>query len=155
MPAATDERTSELLAFFEQTHGAAPELAVRAPGRVNLIGEHTDYNDGFCLPMAIERDVRIAVRARDDQRVRVASVQEVGVAEFELALPIAKDAQTPWADYVKGSASVLLEEGIELVGCDLALTGDVPLGSGLSSSAALEVATIHALLTAAGELFGR
>ncbi len=150
MPATTDARTSELLAFFDQTFGGEPEQAVRAPGRVNLIGEHTDYNDGFCLPMAIERDVRIVLRRRDDGRVRVASVQEQGVAEFALRAPIAKDPAAPWADYVKGCAQVLLEEGLELSGCDLALSGDVPLGSGLSSSAALEVATIHALLAAAG-----
>lgn len=150
MPTTADERTEALLAFFERTWGVAPEAAVRAPGRVNLIGEHTDYNEGFCLPMAIERDVRIALRRRDDRVVRVASLQEAGTSEFVLELPIAKDPSAPWADYVKGSASVLLEEGVELVGCDLALSGDVPLGSGLSSSAALEVATVHALLTAVG-----
>jgi len=150
MPAATDERTSELLNRFEQAWGAPAERAVRAPGRVNLIGEHTDYNDGFCLPMAIEHDVRIALRRRADDLVRVCSLQEEGVAEFRLQAPIAKDPAAPWADYVKGSAQVLLEEGLALSGCDLAITGDVPLGSGLSSSAALEVATIHALAEAAG-----
>ncbi|MDA3961856.1 MAG: galactokinase [Planctomycetota bacterium] len=149
MTVAADARTAELVAFFTEIYGVAPEQAVRAPGRVNLIGEHTDYNDGFCLPMAIERDVRIALRPREDRTVRVASVQEAGRVSFELSTAIAKDASVPWADYVKGCAQVLLEEGVELVGCDLALTGDVPLGSGLSSSAALEVATIHALLTAA------
>jgi galactokinase len=142
----------ELQAFFKTTYGVDAEKAVRAPGRVNLIGEHTDYNDGFCLPMAIERDVRVVLRPRSDQMVRVASLELPGTVTFALSAAIPK-ATTPgerWADYVKGCAQILIEAGHALVGCDLALTGDVPLGSGLSSSAALEVATIHALLAAAG-----
>jgi galactokinase len=148
-----DPCTQELVAHFQQAYGSAPERAVRAPGRVNLIGEHTDYNHGFCLPMAIERDVRIALRRRPGGSVRVTSVQQPGVVEFNLdarPIPKASAKDQRWADYVKGCAQVLRDEaGIELVGCDLAVTGDVPLGSGLSSSAALEVATIHALLAAA------
>jgi galactokinase len=138
--------------FFTATFAAAPERTVRAPGRVNLIGEHTDYNDGFCLPMAIEREVRVALTRRSDQIVRVASVQQTGVVTFTLgpAIPKATAPGERWADYVKGCAQVLIAAGHRLTGCDLALTGDVPLGSGLSSSAALEVATIHALLAAAG-----
>jgi galactokinase len=148
------DRTANLVAFFTSTYGAKPTLAVRAPGRVNLIGEHTDYNDGFCLPMAIERDVRVVLTKRADRTVRVASVEQAGgVVSFELgtAIPKATDKAHRWADYVKGCAQVLAAAGVPLVGCDLALTGDVPLGSGLSSSAALEVATIHALLAAAGQ----
>lgn len=147
-----DARTVALVACFQSTFGAAPSRAVRAPGRVNLIGEHTDYNDGFCLPMAIERDVRIALAPRNDQTVRVVSMEQTGVVTFALSKSIAK-ATAPgerWADYVKGCAQTLIEEGIALKGCDLAITGDVPLGSGLSSSAALEVATMHALLAIAG-----
>ena len=146
--------TIALADFFRSTFGAAPEMAVRAPGRVNLIGEHTDYNDGFCLPMAIEREVRIVLRRRQDRLVRVASLQ-INSAPVSFSLderPIAKaqESSARWADYVKGCAQILRDEaGIALVGCDLAVTGDVPLGSGLSSSAALEVATIHALLAAA------
>ncbi len=145
-------RTAALAAFFQRTYGAEHRAAVRAPGRVNLIGEHTDYNDGFCLPMAIERDVRVLVAPRSDRLVRVASQEQEGVVSFILSDAIAKATEPGehWADYVKGCAQVLLAAGIPLVGCDLALTGDVPLGSGLSSSAALEVATIHALLAAAG-----
>lgn len=149
-----DARTQDLVSHFEKIYGSRPERGVRAPGRVNLIGEHTDYNHGFCLPMAIERDVRIALRRRADRRVRVASLQQEGVVEFDLAapaIPKATDKAQRWADYVKGCAQILRDEGgVALAGCDLCLTGDVPLGSGLSSSAALEVATIHALLTAAG-----
>ncbi len=149
----SDPRTSALVVYFKTTFGAAPQQGVRAPGRVNLIGEHTDYNDGFCLPMAIERDVRVAIAKRTDRTIRVASMEQQGVVAFELgdAIPQATDKAERWADYVKGCAQVLVQAGIPLVGCDLALTGDVPLGSGLSSSAALEVATIHALLAAAGQ----
>lgn len=146
-----DARTTDLIALFTSTYGAKPALGVRAPGRVNLIGEHTDYNDGFCLPMAIERDVRVVLTPRRDQTVRVVSQQQTGVVEFAIsaAIPKATAKEQRWADYVKGCAQILAAEGLALVGADLALTGDVPLGSGLSSSAALEVATMHALLAAA------
>ncbi|MEK7414357.1 MAG: galactokinase [Planctomycetota bacterium] len=145
-------RTASLVTAFTTAYGTAPTGAVRAPGRVNLIGEHTDYNDGFCLPMAIERDVRIAWRRRADRRVRVTSLEQTGIVEFALAPPIAHATTdvTRWVDYVSGCAQVLQEVGIALTGCDLAITGDVPLASGLSSSAALEVASIHAFLAVAG-----
>jgi galactokinase len=145
------DRTAALVALFRQTYGSAPLSGVRAPGRVNLIGEHTDYNDGFCLPMAIERDVRVVLAPRADQIVRVVSAEQSDVVSFSLSLSIERAiaADERWADYVKGCAQILMAEGLNLVGCDLALTGDVPLGSGLSSSAALEVAVIHALLAAA------
>jgi galactokinase len=148
----TDLRTSALVAFFNATFGQKHALGVRAPGRVNLIGEHTDYNDGFCLPMAIERDVRVLIGRRHDRTIRVASMEQAGIVTFTLSavIPKATEREQHWADYVKGCAQVLLAAGVPLVGCDLALTGDVPLGSGLSSSAALEVAVIHALLAAAG-----
>lgn len=149
-----DARTQDLVSHFSRFFGSRPEVGVRAPGRVNLIGEHTDYNHGFCLPMAIERDVRVALRRTAGRRVRVASLQQDGVVEFDLdaaPIPKAADKASRWADYVKGCAQILRDEGgVPLVGCDLCLTGDVPLGSGLSSSAALEVAIIHALLTASG-----
>jgi len=146
------DRTAALVTAFEKTYGAKPDGAVRAPGRVNLIGEHTDYNHGFCLPMAIERDMRIAWRKRSDDRVRVMSLEQVGTVEFALATPIphATDKAQRWADYVKGCAQILQNAGQRLSGCDLAITGDVPLGSGLSSSAALEVASMLAFLAAAG-----
>jgi len=147
-----DARTRRLIAAFTKAYGHAPVRGVRAPGRVNLIGEHTDYNDGFCLPLAIDREVRVVLRPRRDRTVRVLSLEQPGASlSFELAREIPKST-TPaerWADYVKGCAQELIAERVPLVGVDLALTGDVPLGSGLSSSAALEVATIHALLSAA------
>jgi galactokinase len=149
----TDARNATLVATFKQAFGRKPAGAVRAPGRVNLIGEHTDYNDGFCLPMAIEREMRIAWAPRDDDRVRICDVgmPQDGVQEFRLSTAIAKDPKCRWLDYPKGCAQVLMAEGLPLKGCDLCLSGDVPLGSGLSSSAAFEVATILALLAVAGE----
>jgi galactokinase len=146
-----DQRTTHLIASFSATYGVKPTFAVRAPGRVNLIGEHTDYNDGFCLPMAIERDVRIAARPRSDATVRVYSLEQSGgLVTFTLgtSIPRADEPGQRWADYVKGCAQTLCQAGIRVRGVDLAVTGDVPLGSGLSSSAALEVATVHALLGA-------
>jgi galactokinase len=148
-----DQRTKRLISSFTAAYGTRPAQAVRAPGRVNLIGEHTDYNDGYCLPMAIERDVRIALRRRGDATVRVLSLEQPGPPlSFTLGRQIAKASEPGqrWADYVKGCAQLLCEDGHKLAGADLAISGDVPLGAGLSSSAALEVATIHALLAAAG-----
>ncbi len=157
--ARMDQRTNELRAAFKHAFGSDPQAAVRAPGRVNLIGEHTDYNDGFCLPMAIERDVLIVYRPRSDTTVRVQSLQQKNLEIFDVGPSegkrIHKSSQVSarWADYIKGCAQVLREEGLKLHGIDMALTGDVPLGSGLSSSAALEVATLHALLGANGLTF--
>jgi galactokinase len=144
-------RDRDLLTAFEHAHGHCASGLVRAPGRVNLIGEHTDYNDGFCLPMAIDRDMRIAWSTRDDQTVCVSDVglPDTGVVSFELSTTIAKNPELDWLDYLKGCAQILAQAGVPLRGCDLTLSGNVPLGSGLSSSAALEVATIHALLAAA------
>jgi galactokinase len=147
-----DSRTAELIAFFTAAFGVKPTHAVRAPGRVNLIGEHTDYNDGYCLPMAIERDVRVAYCARGDAQMRVVSMQQKGAVAFKIGATIEKSSasEEQWANYVKGCARVLAEEHHSLTGIDCAINGDVPLGSGLSSSAALEVAIMLALIHANG-----
>jgi galactokinase len=146
------DRNATLVAAFAAAHGRLPTGLIRAPGRVNLIGEHTDYNDGFCLPMAIDRDQRMAWAPRRDDLVRVVDVGLPGEppAEFRLAAAIPPNPARRWVDYLQGCAQVLVGAGVPLVGCDLALHGTVPLGSGLSSSAALEVATILALCAAAG-----
>ncbi|MFW5858842.1 MAG: galactokinase [Planctomycetota bacterium] len=151
-----DDRTRALVETFTERFGAPPIAGMRAPGRVNLIGEHTDYNDGFCLPMAIERDIRIALRPRADDQVCAIDVNmdSGGETSFTLSSDIARDPDVRWADYLKGCAQVLIEDGLALRGCDLALSGDVPLGSGLSSSAALEIATMLALLRAADLTLG-
>jgi galactokinase len=120
----------------------------RAPGRVNLIGEHTDYNDGFVMPAALEFATLAAAAPRPDRRLRVYSMIMDETREFDL------DAETPasrgdWSDYVFGVAVMLEKSGRRLPGVDLVVWSDVPIGSGLSSSAALEVSCAHALLTAA------
>jgi galactokinase len=123
---------------FERRFNAVPAFAVRAPGRVNLIGEHTDYNDGFVLPMAIDRAVWIAGRPRSDGRVWAYSLDLDRTAEFSLG-NIERE-QTGWAEYAKGVAWAMQEAGYALQGWEGVVSGDVPIGSGLSSSAALEMA---------------
>ena len=139
----------EISARFADRFGHLPNWIVRAPGRVNLIGEHTDYNDGFVLPMAIDRAVWIALRPRNDRIVSVYSIDYDEPGEF--SLDRLERGQPGWIEYLKGTAWSLQEAGHRLTGWDGVLAGDVPLGAGLSSSAALEMATARAL-AAAGEL---
>jgi galactokinase len=127
---------------FREMFGAAPAAIVRAPGRVNLIGEHTDYNDGFVLPLAIERAVWIALRPRTDRQVRVYSVAFGEWGAFDLTRMA--HGGPAWLAYVQGVAWSLTQAGHELGGWEGVVAGDVPLGSGLSSSAALELATARA-----------
>ena len=125
---------------------------VRAPGRVNLIGEHTDYNDGFVFPMAIEPEVRIACRMREDGKVRFASTMFPGeIAEFCVDAEIEKAPRGHWSNYPRGTAASLRSSGIPLGGMDALLTNSLPGGGGLSSSAAVEVATAQAFITLAGQ----
>jgi galactokinase len=133
---------------FQDQYGRAPEI-FSAPGRVNLIGEHTDYNDGFVLPMAIDRRTYIAAAPRDDGRVRASSTAFEGEVEFELRPDIAPAKD--WADYIRGVAVQLLRERFTLKGADLLVASDVPVGGGLSSSAALEISSGYALLRLAGQ----
>lgn len=127
---------------FQQRFGAVSSLIVRAPGRVNLIGEHTDYNDGFVLPMAIDRAVWIALRPRDDDTIKVHSLDFDQSAAFSLGL--LRHESAGWVEYLKGVAWALQEAGYVLEGWEGVVTGDVPLGAGLSSSAALELAAARA-----------
>jgi galactokinase len=127
-----------------------PLHVVRAPGRVNLIGEHTDYNDGFVLPMAIEPHVLIAFRCREDAVVRVGSTHfPQQLAEFSLEKRIER-GEPSWANYPKGVAAELVAAGIPLTGMDALFDNTLPVGGGLSSSAAIEVGTGLALLKCAG-----
>jgi galactokinase len=123
---------------FERVFGTSPEVVVRAPGRVNLIGEHTDYNDGFVLPAAIDRAVRFAGRRRKDRTVRLHSLDFRVAAEFSLD-GIGRDEAQRWSNYVRGVTKFLQEDGHALCGADLMFGGDVPREAGLSSSAAVEV----------------
>jgi len=134
---------------FASIYGLRPAGAVRAPGRVNLIGEHTDYNDGFVLPIAIERQTVALFAPRDDRTVNLISTQADAAGAINLEQRIGT-GDPPWANYCKGVAAGLVERGVELVGADMLFDSDIPLGGGLSSSAALEVATALALLSAAG-----
>jgi galactokinase len=123
-----------------------PEIHADAPGRVNLIGEHTDYQDGFVLPCAVPQRTYAALEIRSDRRVRAWSTQ-VGCDPVEYALG-EETRGAGWVDYIQGVTWVLAERGLRLRGFDLRLRSDVPVGSGLASSAALEVATLRAIRTA-------
>ena len=127
---------------FAAAFGAPPTLSVQAPGRVNLIGEHTDYNDGFVLPCAIDYRTVICGSPRSDRRVHVIAVDYAGEHdEFSLDAAIEPRSDRLWANYVRGVVKFLREAGHLLAGADLAISGNVPQGAGLSSSASLEVAT--------------
>jgi galactokinase len=148
-----DSAYAPLRQRFEKTLGWADGRihVIRAPGRVNLIGEHTDYNDGFVLPMAIEPEVRIACRARNDGKMRIASTAFEGqIVELSLQQKIVR-AEPSWSNYMRGVAAEMIAAGIPLVGMDALYGNTLPVGGGLSSSAAIEVGTAHALLTLAGE----
>jgi galactokinase len=126
---------------FINKHSKPPEFIVRAPGRVNLIGEHTDYNDGYVLPMAINLAIWIAYCAREDRQVICYSLAFDDVLGFSLD-HIQKDSPG-WGEYIKGVAWVLQEAGYSLTGWEGVLAGEVPIGAGLSSSAAIEIATLR------------
>lgn len=128
---------------FERGFGVQPTLVVAAPGRVNLIGEHTDYNEGFVLPAAIDRHAVLAVRPRPDRTVRVLAADFGEQTQFPLDEP-SHAGDRRWGNYQRGVAWSLQQSGFALTGMDAALTSDVPIGSGLSSSAAVELATCYA-----------
>ena len=136
--------TSKLRDAFTARFGLTPRLIVRAPGRVNLIGEHTDYNEGFVLPIAIDQATFVAARARPDYTVRVFSTDLAAEDHFSLAR-IEHNAAQPWSNYVRGVVKGLLARAPSILGADLMIASAVPVGSGLASSAALEVAVGYAL----------
>jgi galactokinase len=136
---------SNLAAKFRQQYGNEPRL-FHAPGRVNLIGEHTDYNDGFVLPMAINRGTTVAIDARRDRLLRVWSLNLNESIELNLD-GIGSGRSGRWSDYVEGIAAALLARNASLIGADIALESDVSIGGGLSSSAALEIALGTALIS--------
>ena len=123
---------------FESVFGDQADVAVQAPGRVNLIGEHTDYNAGFVFPAAIDRWVVVAARARADSQVQIYSAMHEEVAEFRVDDVL--EAQGNWADYPTGVVREFQKLGYSLCGFDAAIVGNVPMGAGLSSSAAVEMA---------------
>ena len=133
----------DLIARFRRLFGAEPRL-FRAPGRVNLIGEHTDYNDGFVMPAALDLATYVAIAPRRDRRLRVRSLAFAATVEFDLDDP-RPEPRGDWSDYVRGVAITLEGAGHRLTGADLMIDGDLPMGSGLSASAALEVSVGYAL----------
>jgi galactokinase len=138
------DRVARVAAAFRERAGRDPDGVWAAPGRVNLIGEHTDYNDGFVLPAAIDRLVLAAAGRRDDRRLRLWSLQSEPPADLALA-EVGPGKVEGWAAYPAGVAWALGQAGVEVGGADLVVDGDVPAGAGLSSSAALECATASAL----------
>jgi galactokinase len=147
-PHSNPHDTARLVAReFRKRHGD-PIGIFRAPGRVNLIGEHTDYNDGFVMPAALAFYTYAAAGLRDDRKLSVYSV------DFDEACDVELDSLEPgstacWVDYVRGVAAVMVSLGIPVRGANLVVKGEVPMGAGLSSSAAIEVATALALLAVA------
>jgi galactokinase len=147
-------REDAVAATFEETFGGPPDGCWWAPGRVNLIGEHTDYNDGFVLPLALGLGVAAAARVANRPVLRVRSTQQQTTVELPLA-EIAPGSVSGWSAYVAGVAWALRAEGHPLPGLDVVVDGDVPLGAGLSSSAALECATALAWNDLAGLALSR
>jgi galactokinase len=140
---------SDARAYFRKIFGGNPDVVGSAPGRVNIIGEHTDYNGGQVLPIAIDRRTYVAVRARSDAAPsRIASDREGTVAEFDVRRFA---AQGKWWDYMTGVCAAMERAGARLPQFDAVVQSDVPMGSGLSSSAALEVATAVSLGRLASE----
>ena len=138
-------KMNELTQRFEKLFGDRPRV-FRAPGRVNLIGEHTDYNDGFVMPAAVGFSTYVMIAARPDRKLVIHSEEFPGKFEFDLDhLP--EQRTGTWCDYVLGVASVLHKRGHKLYGANLLVHGEVPIGAGLSSSAALEVSSALALMS--------
>jgi galactokinase len=141
-------RRSTIVERFRARFGATPRI-YRAPGRVNLIGEHTDYNDGFAMPAAIEFYCWVAAGARDDRKLSIYSEEFSAEAEADLSSAKPQPSKT-WSDYPVGVALQLEQAGFRLRGANLLIESEVPIGAGLSSSAAIEVATALALAEQSG-----
>ncbi len=135
----------ELSKRFRERYGHSARI-FRAPGRVNLIGEHTDYNDGFVMPAAINFNTWVAIAPGNDRKLHAYSENLSEAADFDLDSPDPRPRRH-WSDYVFGVAVTLARAGYKLYGADLLIFGNVPLGAGLSSSASIEVATALALLS--------
>lgn len=149
MNALTSAVVTEL---FQLRFGLPPAVVVSAPGRVNLIGEHTDYNDGFVLPAAINYHTWVAVAPRDDRELHIIAHDFTDqFVRLHLDEEMEHDPAMPWSNYVRGVVQQLRKHNFQLCGATLFITGDVPAGAGLSSSASLEMALIRALTGISGE----
>jgi galactokinase len=145
-------RTQSLSAEFRNRFGRTP-LVVRSPGRVNLIGEHTDYNEGFVLPAAIDKEIVLAVANREDNVCRMVAA-DLGQT-FETTLEAVKRSNLGWPNYLLGIVDQLHKAGVQVKGFDCVFGGDIPIGSGMSSSAALEAGFLFALNELNGLSFDR
>lgn len=154
-PATAPFQVEELTAGYRRRFGAAPEVVVRAPGRVTLVGAHIDYSEGWVLPVAIERSVYVAGGRRDDRVLDLVAAdlgetRQIDLARLPPPVPDRSVPQSDWSDYAAGIAWALAESGDAPAGMNAVISGDLPMASGLSSSAALE----SALLLAWEELSG-
>jgi galactokinase len=140
---------SHVVSSFSARFGKSPDLVARAPGRVNLIGEHTDYNDGFVLPCAIGPSTMVAASRREDREIHVVAA-DFGNAIDSVSLDSMGKSEQGWANYVRGMVDALQQAGYALDGANLSIAGNLPKGAGLSSSASLEVAVGQALLALVG-----
>ena len=138
---------SEVLnAYKVQFHSQRTPRLFQAPGRVNLIGEHTDYNEGFVLPVAIDRQIIVAATDREDTLINVYAFDFDQWDRFDFQNEISRLQENTWGNYIRGVVWALLQEGIELKGMDAVIAGNIPIGAGLSSSAAMEVVVGFTLL---------
>ena len=146
-----ENRISFATRKFEEIFGSPSTFTASAPGRVNLIGEHTDYNDGYVFPVAIDKYLNIAARQRSDRYVTLHALDVKDSYEFSLSSPPSTEQAPAWSHYLLGVASLLQASGKKISGIDAVITGDVPIGAGLSSSAALSVSAALTFLTASSE----
>jgi galactokinase len=145
------ELVQKTTADFKQVYNRDPQWIAAAPGRVNIIGEHTDYNDGFVFPMAIERYTVIAAGPNSSQKITLRSGSGAGVATVDLAQPLQPGPKGYWANYPMGVIAGFIARGLKPVGFDAVMNSTVPLGGGLSSSASLEVAMATLLEAVTGQ----
>jgi galactokinase len=146
--AATENTGKTIQELFHKHFSVPAQLTVNSPGRINLIGEHTDYNNGFVLPAAINKFIQFAISKRNDDKVHLYSIDKNQV--YSTSLKKLRPSSLLWPDYILGVADELMKAGHTLHGFSAAITGNIPIGAGLSSSAALECAAVYAF----NELFG-
>ena len=144
------EISARVASEFQKKYGRSPRWIVAAPGRVNVIGEHTDYNDGFVLPMAIDRYAVMAADISKSSAISIYDSQAKAAAQIDVSGKVTK-GEPKWSNYVRGVIAGFQDRGMKVPGLDVLLESNVPLGGGLSSSAALEVCTATLLETAIGE----
>ena len=150
-----EELLDETKRLFVEKYGVAPQVLVAAPGRVNLIGEHTDYNGGFVFPMAIERCTIIAASPSAASSATIFSNNMGATADFPLDPDVAPADKVEWTSYVQGAISMSVKKGAKAPGFNAVINSNVPLGGGLSSSASLEVAVATLMEELGGVSFGK